>query len=66
MTGITRRAFLAASAAGVAALGVRCTSGPGVRGANSDIRLGFIGVRGKGSDHYNYFKKIPGVRFAAV
>jgi predicted dehydrogenase len=66
MSGMTRRAFLAASAAGVAALSVRCTSGPGILGANSDVRVAFIGTRGKGSDHYNYFKKIPGVRFAAV
>lgn len=37
-----------------------------VRGANSDIRAAVVGIRGQGSNHINWFRKIPGVRVVAI
>jgi len=37
-----------------------------VMGANDDVRLGIIGIHGQGSNHINYFRKIPGVRVVAL
>jgi predicted dehydrogenase len=35
-------------------------------GANSDIRLGVVGMRNKGSDHLKDFREIKGARIAAL
>ncbi len=37
-----------------------------VRGANEEIRVGIIGVRGKGNDHIRMFRAVPGVRIVAI
>lgn len=37
-----------------------------VRGANDDIRIGVIGLGGKGNQHVNVFNKLKGVRVTAV
>jgi predicted dehydrogenase len=37
-----------------------------VRGANDDIRIAVIGLRGKGSHHIELFKQIKGVRIVAL
>jgi Predicted dehydrogenases and related proteins len=58
---LSRRNFLAASAAGLA---IRPWSR--VLGANSDIRVAVIGVRNIGKTHLMNFPKIPGVRVVAV
>ncbi len=36
------------------------------RGANSDVRVAVVGIRSQGSNHINWFRKIPGVRVVAV
>jgi predicted dehydrogenase len=35
-------------------------------GSNADIRLGFAGLRNKGTDHLNHFREIPGCRIVAL
>lgn len=37
-----------------------------VVGANETIRLGMVGVGGKGADHVNTFLKLPGARIVAI
>ncbi len=37
-----------------------------VRGANSDIRVAVVGVRGQGRNHINWFRSIAGVRVVAI
>jgi predicted dehydrogenase len=37
-----------------------------VRGANNDIRVAVVGIRNQGSNHINWFRKIPGVRVVAI
>jgi len=63
--GVDRRSFLKASAAG-AAVGLSLSSGRGVLGANDEIRVGVIGIRGRGADHIKGFGAVPGVRVAAI
>ena len=36
----------------------------GQQSPNSQIRLGVVGIRGRGRDHYRAFSKVPGVRIA--
>jgi predicted dehydrogenase len=61
----SRREFVRKAAA-TAAL----TAGPAVRPAwgrqspNETVRIGVVGFRGRGRDHYRIFAKIPGVRVA--
>ncbi len=61
-----RRDFLrgAAVVAGTAALPASVWAQ--VAGANSDIRIGVLGVHGKGHAHVGDFRKIPGVRVVAI
>jgi predicted dehydrogenase len=35
-------------------------------GANNDIRIAIAGIRSKGADHIDTFKKLPGVRIVAL
>ncbi len=57
----TRRTIVAGAALGLA---------PAIRplwrqqSANNEIRLGVVGIRGRGRDHYRAFAKVPGVRVA--
>jgi len=37
-----------------------------VRGANNDIRAAVVGIRNQGTNHINWFRKIPGVRVVAI
>lgn len=63
MRGITRRSFLArALGTGTAAV----LPGAGVLGANTDIRLGFIGLGRRGSRLCDAFSKMAGVRVVAL
>ena len=36
------------------------------RGANNDIRAAVVGIRNQGTNHINWFRKIPGVRVVAI
>lgn len=60
---LTRRLFLKRSSVAVAALAV---PGGRVLGANSDIRIGVIGLGGKGGQHVELFSALPGVRVTAL
>jgi len=63
MKPITRRDFVKASfAAGVALT----TPFSKARGANDDIRVAAVGFRGKGAQHIEVFRAIPGVRIVAL
>jgi predicted dehydrogenase len=66
MISITRRQFLKASAPGVAALSLPASAWSHVVGANSTIRVGVMGIRGRGGDHIRAFNKLPGVKVVAV
>src|SRR5512139_3598694 len=60
----SRRTFLRAAAAGTAAtLTIAGTKSSGaVLGANEAVRIGVVGIRGRGGDHIGEFLKIPGVQ----
>lgn len=66
----TRRQFLHAAAAGAGAVTAGCTltaaRSARVLGANDTLRLGVIGLRGRGRDHLAGFRNVPGVRIAAL
>lgn len=60
-----RRRFL--QRGGQAAIGLVLV-GPAARvwGANGDVRVGVVGVHGRGGGHIGEFRKIPGVRVVAL
>ncbi|HUU16157.1 MAG TPA: Gfo/Idh/MocA family oxidoreductase [Sedimentisphaerales bacterium] len=63
MNSITRRDFVKSSmTAGV----VMALPFSRVRGANDEIRVGVVGIRGQGSSHIGNFSSISGVRVAAL
>lgn len=66
MKTLNRRRFLQASALGTAALGLPASLYSQVAGANESIRMGVIGVRGRGGDHIRGFAPLPGVRLVAL
>jgi predicted dehydrogenase len=60
---LSRRDFIRGSvAAGIAALAPFSR----VLGANDDIRVAVVGFRGKGAQHIEVFRKLPGVRVVAL
>lgn len=61
MAASSRREFVA-KAAVAAAPAVRTAWGQ--RSPNSELRLGVVGFRSRGRDHYQAFAKIPGVKVA--
>ncbi|MBP8911585.1 MAG: Gfo/Idh/MocA family oxidoreductase [Phycisphaerae bacterium] len=65
MSRITRRQFVRGSMA--AGLGI-VMAGPlsRVRGANDEIRVGVVGVNGRGGSHISAFEEMEGVRVAAL
>jgi len=66
---IPRRVFVR-SAVGFVAAGslvmANSAKGQTVRGANEDIRLAIVGLRKKGKEHIEAFRKLRGVRVAAL
>jgi predicted dehydrogenase len=64
MTRLTRRDFLCAGAA--AGVSWTASSWGRVPGANGDIRLGVVGLNGKGKEQAAAFRSIPGVRVVAL
>lgn len=65
MKKITRRSFLKKSAL-VAGAALTARSWGQVTGANGDVRVAVIGLNGKGRDHFNTFRALPGVRVVAL
>ena len=63
---LNRRSFLKTSLMSAAACTLSPRSWSQVPGANDDIRIGVIGVNGRGQSHINEFRKIKGVRIAAL
>ena len=63
MAGTTRRRFLQGSVAAGLSLAAPFSR---ARGANDDIRVAVVGIRGQGTNHINWFRKIPGVRVVAI
>jgi len=59
MTETTRRGFVAGTALGARA--ALAQNAP-----NEQVRLGVVGIRGRGRDHYRAFARIPGVRVACL
>jgi predicted dehydrogenase len=66
MIHINRRRFLKAAAVGASAASLPAASWSCVWGANDTIRLGVIGLRGRGGDHIQGFSALPGVKVTAV
>jgi len=71
MNRMTRREFVKSSMAAGSALvfsGITTKIAPfaKVRGANDDIRVAVVGFRSKGAQHIKIFRKLPGVRVAAL
>ncbi len=69
MSSITRRDFIQKTVAGGASLALAgnvLLNGSKVLGANSDIRMGMIGLNSKGKQDTEMFRKIPGVRIVAL
>ena len=62
---VSRRRFLARSATGLGAGALGALTAPAVRGAgllgtNERVRMGFIGVGGRGSNHLNKMLGLSG------
>src|SRR5687768_11504662 len=62
---MNRRKFIYGTALGVAGA-LSAKSWSQVARANSDIRVGVVGFKGRGADHISNFRKINGVRVAAL
>jgi len=63
MKGLTRRDFVRSSVAAGAAAALPLSN---VRGANSDIRVAVVGVRGRGGGLAREFHDLDGVRVVAL
>jgi predicted dehydrogenase len=63
---LDRRRFLQTTALGTAAFSLPAAGWGQVSGANEDIRVGVVGVRGRGADHIKGFNALPGVRVTAL
>ena len=60
---ITRRAFIQSSVAAGVSLAMPFSR---AHGANDDVRVAVVGIRSQGSNHINWFRRIPGVRVVAI
>lgn len=63
---ITRRSFIKHTSIAAAALGLSARSWSQVAGANNDIRIAVIGLKGRGQSHLDEFNKMSGVRITAL
>lgn len=62
-----RRGFLKTSlTAGAAVASFSARSWSQVRGANDDVRVGVVGINGRGGSHISEFRKMSGVRLVAL
>jgi predicted dehydrogenase len=62
----TRRTFIRNTALIGAAAALSARSWGRVAGANSDVRVAILGLNGRGKNHYESLKQIPGVRVVAL
>jgi predicted dehydrogenase len=62
----SRRNFLKTAATAAALTTWSARSWAQVAGANSDVRVAVIGLNGRGRNHLNFLRAIPGVRIAAL
>jgi len=63
---MNRRKFIYGTVAGTAGAVLSARSWSQVAGANSEIRHAVIGMNGRGKDHIEGFRKLPGVRLVAL
>jgi predicted dehydrogenase len=66
MKQLNRRSFLATAATGAAALSIPARSWSQVIGSADDIRVGFVGFRGRGQNHLDGMSKLKGCRVAGL
>ncbi|MFC1633233.1 Gfo/Idh/MocA family protein [Planctomycetota bacterium] len=66
MNKYTRRYFIKNSMAAVGSVMLASSAWPQIRGANDDIRVGIVGVRKKGKEHIQDFRRLSGVRVVAI
>ncbi|MBA3672362.1 MAG: Gfo/Idh/MocA family oxidoreductase [Gemmatimonadaceae bacterium] len=66
MSALDRRSFLKSSALIAAGAALPARSWGQVIGANADIRVGVIGLNGRGRNHIASLAQIPGVRIVAL
>ena len=62
----TRRTFVRTSLAAAGGMALASRAWSQVRGANDDIRIGIVGVRKKGKEHIQDFRRLSGVRVVAI
>src|SRR5580698_6869637 len=65
-TKLTRRDFMRRTALAAGTLALPARGWSQVPGANQDIRMAVIGFHGRGREHIEAWKKIAGVRLAAL
>jgi len=66
MNDCTRRSFMKTSLATIGSLAMTSSPWSQARGSNDDIRVGIIGVRKKGQEHIQDFRRLSGVRVVAI
>ena len=66
MSTLDRRTFLKSSALIAAGAALPARSWGQVMGSNADLRVGVIGLNGRGRNHLSSLEKIPGVRVVAL
>ncbi len=66
MNECTRRSFIKTSLAAVGGVVLASSAWSRIRGANDDIRVAVVGVRKKGKEHIQDFRKLSGVRVVAI
>jgi predicted dehydrogenase len=66
MSSLNRRTFLKSSALLAAGAALPARSWGQVMGSNEDLRVGVIGLNGRGRNHLSSLAKISGVRVAAI
>src|SRR6187431_1857125 len=65
MNHLSRRSFIRSTAL-ISAAAFTARSWGQVAGANSDVRVAIVGLNGRGKNHYQSLKQIPGVRVVAL
>jgi len=66
MRSLKRRTFLKTTALGLAATALSARSWAQIAGANGDVRVAVVGLNGRGRNHLQSLRAIPGVRIAAI
>lgn len=66
MNDLTRRNFMKTSLSAVGSVALASGAWSQIRGSNDDIRIAVVGVRKKGKEHIQDFRKLSGVRVVAI